>query len=77
MKVYICQATIVHHTKDAHCRSVDHTIQVPTFLLLVDQLGIVDEAHAEKIARNVVCPAADDFEYESVTVNVSCTLGDL
>lgn len=64
----IC-ATIIHHTNDSHCVSVDVSKQVPSFLLDGDFLGIVDEGHAIQIAKEIICPV--DLEYESVTVNVT------
>lgn len=69
MTLYAINATIVHHTNDAHCASTDVTKQIPTFYLNADVQGIVDEAHAEKIAREIILPV--ELEYESVTVHVT------
>jgi len=71
MNLYRITANIVHHTTDKHGVSADVPKQVPTFLLDGDYLGIVDVAHAERIAKEVVCPVADDLQYESVTVHVT------
>lgn len=68
---YIINAVVVHHTNDHHCVSVDVMKQIPTFLLDADIQGIVDEQHAEQIAREIVCPF--DPQYESFAVNLTVT----
>ncbi len=69
MTLYAIVATVVHHTNDSHCVSVDRSIQIPTFYLDADVQGIIDEAHAETIAREIIIPV--DLEYESVTVHIT------
>ena len=44
--------------------------QVPTFLLDGEQLGIVDEAHAEQIAREVVMPVDLNSPGDSIKVHL-------
>lgn len=71
MTLYAITATLVHHTTDNVCVSVDLTQQIPTFLLSGEMHGIVNEQHAEEIARKIICPI--DLQYESVTVTVQAT----
>lgn len=68
MKLYRVCASVTHHTKDSQCRRWANAKQIPTFLLDGGTLGIVDEAHAEQIARKIILPV--DLDYDSVTVNV-------
>ena len=70
-QMYAVSGTLVYHTNDKYCVSCDVTKQIPTFYLNADVQGIVDEKHAEQIAREIVCPIADDLQYEAVTVNLT------
>jgi hypothetical protein len=65
--IYQVQATIVHHTTDRIGLSVSATKQIPTFFL--NGQGILNKDHAEKTAREIICPL--ELEYESITVNVN------
>lgn len=70
-QMYAVNGTLIHHTNDKCCVSCAVTKQIPTFYLNADVQGIVDEKHAEQIAREIVCPIADDLQYEAVTVNLT------
>ncbi len=69
MTLYAISATLVHHTKDSNCISVDRSVQIPTFYLDANVRGIIDEAHAEAIAREIIMPV--ELEYESVTLHIT------
>jgi hypothetical protein len=71
MTLYGINATATHHTTDKDCVSATVTYQIPTFYLNADVQGIVDEQHAAKIARDIICPMADALQYESVTITVT------
>lgn len=68
---YAVSGTVIHHTNDKDCVSCDVPYQIPTFYLNADVQGITDEKHAEKIAREIVCPMAEELQYEGVTVNLT------
>jgi hypothetical protein len=53
--MYIVQATITQYYPDGW----HSCIQVPTFLLDKSILGIVDEDHAGRIAKDIVNPTGD------------------
>lgn len=67
--MYIVNATLTHHTNDQNCVSVDVVKQIPTFFLDENVQGIVNDKHAEEIAKQIICPI--DLDYESFTISVT------
>lgn len=55
-RYYVVQAQVVNETTDAHGQVWTSSTGVPTFFLDIDVQGIVNDEHAEQIARKVVDP---------------------
>ncbi len=65
MELYRIQGMVVRKYTNNIGLSCSMAIQIPTFYLDANQLGIVHEEQALKIAERIVRPV--DPEYESIT----------
>ena len=57
--------TAIHHTTDSVCCTVDVPYTLPEFFVQADNIG-----QATDKAKAVVCPMADELEYEAVSVEL-------
>ncbi len=67
--MYAVTATVVVTETDGEGKSWQATKQIPTFYLDENVQGIVDEAHAEKIAREILTACVNE-EYTTYSLSV-------
>lgn len=57
-------AFVIFHTTNDFCVSIDEKHELPPFYVEAD-----DEATAEEVAKNIICPV--ELQHESLTVEVT------
>lgn len=68
MTLYAVTGTATYYPKGKQGRIMQ---QIPTFYLDAATQGIVDEKHAERIARDIVCPMSDCKGHTEVSFHVT------
>lgn len=65
---YRITGSLLHHTNDKFCVSVDVQYNIPEFIVEASS-----ESDALEIAMKIVCPMADEMEYESISCSLAAT----